>query len=263
MGQFSSRLPPCSFCLGPLNIIDMESRFFHCTEPMRKIWNKYDVYFSEKFCNYFSNSIKDIFYREAGLKSGFKVGLSLFRPYQHDLAMYEPGPISKINTALSILPEFTDPISFCWKSKSGRIVHTYDEDFDETDLECWIEGLKPSLYWEQLNQTSIDHPLKVKNLPYELTVRGVGMHMGLAIELSDAANAAAIIERLSQDVKTYNDQSGAKGREKGVVHNCHGEIVDREIRFRIDVGSAGIVFVKKLLRRLGAFKEVKKVTVDL
>jgi hypothetical protein len=240
----------------------MESRFFHCSEEMRGIWNKYDVYFSKKFCNYFADSVKEIFYREAGLKSSFKVGLSLFRE-NDNLPMYEPGPVSRINTAISILPEFIDPIVFCWKSKTGLIVHTYDEDFDETDLECWIEGIKPALYLQQLTTVNVDHPLKLKNLPYELAVYGIGMHMGLTTELTDVGNAAEIIKQLGDEVEKHNQKSEAKGRANGVVHNCSGEVSGNEIIFRIDVGSAGVVFIKKLLRLLAKHPEVKKVTVDL
>lgn len=237
-------------------------RFFYCTEGMRCIWNKYGVYFSEKFCSFFSDNVKDILYREAGLRPSFKVSLSVFRP-RHDLPMYEPGAISRINTAISILPYYTDAISFCWRSKSGAIVYTFDEVFDETSLECWIEGLKPAEYLKQLTTVSTDHPLKLKNLPYQLDVYGIGMHMGLAIELSDAANAAGIIRALGDEVEKHNRKSEAKGRANGVVHNCHGEAEGNGINFRIDVGSAGVPFIRKLLRLLAKYPTVQKVIVDL
>jgi hypothetical protein len=236
--------------------------FFYCTEELKKIWNKYDVYFSEQFCNYFSRSIKEILYREAALKPSHKVSLSLFKQH-NDKPMYEIGLVSRINTAVSILPEFIGNISFCWKSKSGLIVHTYDEEFEETDLECWIEGLQPKLYWEQLTTVKIDHPLKLKNLPYELNVFGIAMHMGLIINLTDTTNAAEIIKQLAEEVEKHNKKSEIKERAYGVVHNCFGELKGNEVLFRIDVGSAGVVFVKKLLRLLAKFPEVREVTVDI
>ena len=240
----------------------MELRFFHCTQEIRKVWNRYDVYFSEKFCNYFSNNIERIIYLEAGLKPSFKVSLSIFRP-THNLPMYQPGPVSKINTAISILPDFIDDISFCWRSKSGKMVHSYDEDFDEDDLECWIEGLKPKLYWDELSKVSTGHPLKMKNLPYELVVYGIGMHMGLAISLASSEKAVNIIQQLTDEVSKHNQKSEAVERANGVVHNCYAEQNENEIILRIDVGSAGVMFIKKLLRVLAKFPEVKKVTVDL
>jgi hypothetical protein len=240
----------------------MEMRFWYCTESFRVMWNRYGVFFSEKFCNYFSDNVQDICFREAGLKPSYKVGLSAGRPH-HDLPMYEPGPVSKINTAISILPMFNDSISFCWRSKSGKIVHSYDEDFDETDLECWIEGLKPALYLEALTTVSTDHPLKLKNLPYELSVLGFGTHMGLTIELADAGKAAGLIKQLGNEVQKHNQNSEAKNRASGVVHNYSAEIKENDILFRIDVGSAGVVFIKKLLRLLAKYPDVKKVTVDL
>jgi hypothetical protein len=240
----------------------MELRFWHCNEDFRKIWNRYGVYFSESFCNFFADQIQEIIYRQAGLKPSFKVGLSLEKQ-QNDQSMYEPGVISKINTVISILPDFTDNISFCWQSKSGKIIKPTDENFDEEDLVCWIEGLKPEVYFQQLNSVSTDHPLKLKNLPYTLIVKGFGMHMGLEITLTDISLGEMIIHQLSEVAQKHNDVSEAKGRVNGVVHHCEGAVVEGMVRFRIDVGSAGVVFIRKLLKTLAKYPEVKEVVVDL
>jgi hypothetical protein len=226
------------------------------------MWSNEGVFFSKAFCELFSTKIEKILYIEAGLKPSFKVGLSVFR-HKHDLPMYQPGTISKINTAISILPEFYGNITFCWKSKSGKVVHTYDAEFDESDLECWIEGLEPKRYWEELNKQPADHPLKIKNLPFEWMVYGLGTHMGLTIELSDTTNANKIIESLGNQIEKHNQTSEAKGRENGVVHNAYGKVQDNKILFRIDLGSAGIPFIRKLLHVLKKYPEVKKVVADL
>jgi hypothetical protein len=240
----------------------MEMRFWYCTDNFRGMWGEHGIYFSKKFCFFFSDKIQELLLREAGLKPSYKVGLSVFKP-QNDLPMYEIGPISKINTAISILPEFYGDISFCWRSKSGTIVHTSDEEFEEGDLECWIEGLQPKLYWDEVNKVRNDHPLKIKNLPYELVVKGLGVHMGLTIELTDSGNGNAIISQLGEEVEKHNQKSETKSRKDGVVHNCYGHIEDNTIIFRIDVGSAGVIIIKKLLRLLAKYPEVIKVTLDL
>jgi len=237
-------------------------RFFYCTDEMRSFWNEYGIYFSKKFCEYFSNNVKEILYREAGLKPSTKVSLSTFKPYDLAGPMYEQGPISKIHTALSILPEFTDPIDFCWKSRSGKIIRTDDEDFDEGDLECWIEGLKPSLYWEEVHEAAIDHPFKIKNLSYRLIVNGVGTPMTLHIELTDTVAAQEIIDTLYGEVESYNRKSEEKRRANGVVHNCNGGLVPTGIEFTIDIGSAGISFVKTILKKLNEYP-ITSVTIDL
>jgi hypothetical protein len=103
----------------------------------------------------------------------------------------------------------------------------------------------------------------LKNLPYELNVFGIAMHMGLIINLTDTTNAAEIIKQLAEEVEKHNKKSEIKERAYGVVHNCFGELKGNEVLFRIDVGSAGVVFVKKLLRLLAKFPEVREVTVDI
>ena len=239
----------------------MESRFWYCTDSFRLMWNRWGLFLSEKFCNYFADNVQEILFKEAGLKPSRKVSLSVFPP-DNNLPMYEPGPVSRINTAISILPYFTGNISFCWRSKSGVIVHSYDENFDETELECWIEGIDAKSYWEELTKVSINHPLKMKNLPYDFVVDGIGTHLGLYITVQDRSKAQEIINQLAEEVEKHNRKSEANDRADGVVHNCKGEIKDKNIVFRIDVGSAGVIFIKKLLRRLAKYPDVTKVNVD-
>jgi hypothetical protein len=238
-------------------------KFFICSDDLITCWNKHGVYFSKKFCNFFSNKSEEIFLREAGLKPSFKVGYSVIGYSLEQIKMYEPGLISRINTFLVILPEFEDKISFCWKSKTGKIIHTYDEDFDEDDLECWIEGIKPQLYREMAYGKINDHPFQIKNLPYQLKVRGFGTHMGLTIQLLEKSRSEIIISTLGDVVEKHNQASETKNRANGIVHNCYGEVNGNEIIFRIDVGSAGVLFIKKLLRALAKFSEVKEVNIDL
>ena len=237
-------------------------RFFYCTPEIRIIWNKHNVYFSEKFCNYFSDKIKEIFEREAGIKPSYKIGLSITKPFNVD-KMYEVGEVSRINTALTILPEYDGNISFCWKSRSGKIIKTTDEDFDETDLECWIEGLKPKEYWDYIGGEKDDHPFKIKNLPFELKVYEFGVHMGISILTTDNKTHQAIKNKLADVIEEYNNKSEKSNGSLGFVHNSSATSENNMLLFRIDVGSAGVLIIKKLLKTLGKFEEVKKVVLDL
>ena len=69
---------------------------------------------------------------------------------RNNLPIYQPGLVSKLNLVLWIMPEYNDNIRFCWKSKTGKIITPTDEHFDEEDLECWLEGLKPNEYWAEV-----------------------------------------------------------------------------------------------------------------
>lgn len=72
-----------------------------------------------------------------------------------------------------------------------------------------------------------------------------------------------VSETILLRLKKHNDVSEAKGRVNGVVHHCEGAVVEGMVRFRIDVGSAGVVFIRKLLKTLAKYPEVKEVAVDL
>lgn len=240
----------------------MKPKFFTCSHGLKDRWNDYGVFFSEKFCCFFSDKIEEIIKQETGITPSTKVSLSSFRQ-NNDLPMYEQGEISVIRTAISILPRFIDNINFCWKSKTGKTVLTTDENFDETDIECWIEGLKPALYWEQVSSNVKTYPFQVANLPYQLNVYGFGTHMALNIILSNEQMANAIIAQLDNVIQNHNVKSEAQNRKTGIVHNNIGYIEDKTILFRIDVGSAGVIFLKKILKELAKYPEVKEVSIDL
>ena len=229
---------------------------------MKGIWNKYGVFFSSQFCNYFNSNLESIFFNATGIKPSFKVTIGGFKQH-NEIPMYQQGLVSRINIVLWIHPEFMDDISFCWQSKSGKQIQPSDENFDESDLECWVEGLKPALYWKEVATEKKNHPFQVKNLPYLLKVYGFGTHMGLAIKVSNISNASAIILKLSDEIEKYNDKSQEQGNKFGVVHNSSASIEDNKIDFRIDVGSAGPVIIKNLLKTLAKFPEVQDVVIDL
>ena len=240
----------------------MKYKFFICELGLKEMWNEYGVFFSEKFCHFFSDSVADIIMSETGLSASSKLSLSSFRQ-NNDLPTYEKGIISVIRTRISILPEFHDNINFFWKSKTGRIVETTDKDFDENDLECWIEGLKPALYWKQVSKEKEDYPFKVKDLPFPVKVLGFGTHMGIEVKVPDALSNAEIINAVNSLVEKHNHVSELKERQAGVVHNLSARVENGSICFRIDNGSAGIMFVKKILKLLAMFSTVTEVILDL
>jgi len=239
----------------------MKPRFFICSDVMRNVWNDYGIFFSEKFCCYFADNVERIIKRDTGLVASSRISLSAFRQ-NNDLPMYEKGEVSVIRTAISILPEFIDNINFYWKSKTGKIITTTDEDFDTEDLECWIEGLKPALYWEQVSSTVHNHPFQ-KDLPFKLIVHNFGTLMKLTIEVGNVNIAEIITGSLSKVIEQHNKKSEAQNRENGVIHSYHSQEKNGNIVFSIDLGSAGVPFIKKLLKKLSEFSEVQQVELDL
>jgi hypothetical protein len=242
--------------------MSMKSKFFYCDDEVRKIWNKYGVYFSVKFCLFFSNNFESYFFENTGIKPSSKVQLGGFKQ-NNSIPMYQVGQISKLNLVLWIMPEFMDDISFCWKSKTGNTIHTHDEDFDENDLQCWIENLNPGLYWKEVSSEKNNHPFIIKNLPYKLNVYGFGVHMVLQIFLSNENIANEIITKLSMVIEKHNIDSEFKNRKNGVVHNASAEVHNNIINLKIDVGSAGVIFIKKLLGILVKYPQVTEVSIDV
>jgi len=245
----------------------IKAAFWGCEPWYRSCFEELGLTLSESFCAYNVRMVSNIVQTEASLKPSSRVSLSLMR-YTHEWdwpgrSMYEPGEVSRINTALSILPGLHDPISFCWRSKSGKLVKPTDESFDEADLECWIEGLKPKLYWDYLNQVHNDYPFKVKNLPFPVVVTSFDTHCVLQIALRNPAVSEDIVLALSNTIEKHNLASEKKDRANGVVHNSWAEMDENLLCFHIDLGSAGPVFIKKLLRTLAKFEAVKKVTVSI
>lgn len=131
-------------------LILMKAQFYYCHNELgRNSFNRYGLFFSQKFCEYFSENFTKLFYAKTGPRPSTKVTLAGYKQ-QNEVPIYQPGSVSKLNLVLWIMPEYNDNISFCWKSTTGKIVKPTDENFNEDNLECWMEGLKPIEYWKQV-----------------------------------------------------------------------------------------------------------------
>ena len=218
------------------------------------------VSFSKNFCELFSKHFEGIFIRTTGILPSSKIGL--IQPNRYNSPqLYEPGLVSKLNPVLWILPDYHDDISFCWQSKTGKIIKPTDEDFDEEDLECWIEGLKPDEYWKQVATEKKSHPFQIANLPFELKVFGFGVDTVLRIYFT--GNKEEIEQVISATIEVYNEKSEALNRKNGVVHNCRIFYEEPILTASVDTGSAGTRIIKQILKSFKKLKGIKKVEVDL
>ncbi len=241
----------------------MKNRFYYCDNYWSiNFFQQEGVFFSQKFCNFFANQFEEIFVRETGIKPSSKVGITV--PNRDDSPkLYEHGFISKLNPVLWIMPDYYDDINFCWKSKTGKIIKPTDEDFDEEDLECWIEGLKPNEYWKQVATEKKDRPFKIGKIPFQLKVFGFGTDTILRIYLKDKIEFDLIKAKIIENIKEYNEISEKKFRNKGVVHNVKFDSEERVLTVVIDTGSSGIEIIKTTLKALTKFTSIKKVEVDI
>ncbi len=200
-----------------------------------------------------------LIYKQAGLKPSSKVTLAGYKQ-QNDLPIYQPGIISKLNLVLWIMPEYNYNISFCWKSITGKIVKPTDEDFDETDVECWIEGLKPAEYWAYAGTEKKQHPFSSLTLSFDVFDFGVNMNLRL---YASASKYDLIVDNLNKTISAFNETSEGKDRKDGVVHNWAWQKEQNYINLSIDTGSAGLLIIKKILMQLKVKIEISKVEIDL
>lgn len=216
--------------------------------------------FSQQFCEYFSKNFEALFVKATGMKPSSKVTIAGYKQ-PNDLPFFQPGSVSKLNLVLWIMPEYNDNISFCWKSKAGLIIKPTDENFNEENLECWIEGLKPQEYWNEVATEKNEHPFQIARLPYSLKVFAFGVETELRIYFLDDIND---IERLVVNtIQDFNDLSEQNDRKNGVVHNFSFSKENEFLRIRIDTGSAGIEIIKKILKSLTKVDEIKSIEVDI
>ena len=239
----------------------MKIQFYYCdNEWLRNGFSRYGLFFSQQFCEFFSKNFIREFYNGTGLRPSTKVTLAGYKQH-NDTPIYQPGSVSKLNLVLWIMPEYNDNISFCWKSKSGRIITPTEENFNEDDVKCWIDGLKPLEYWKQVATQKKSHPFEIQNLSYDLKVFDFGVEMILRIYAKN--NYSIIKEVISNTIEKFNILSEADSRKNGVVHTHRFVQKTDHFVLQIDTGSAGIEIIKKILKEISKINTINRVEVDI
>ncbi len=220
------------------------------------------ISFSKKFCEFFSENLDAQFVKITGILPSTKVTIT--RPNRDDSPqIYEQGIVSRINPVLWILPDYHDDISFCWKSKTGKIIKPTDEDFDVDDLECWVENLKPAEYWKQIGTAKKQHPFQSLKLSFELVVFEFGIETDLKIYCNPGTDHSVIRTAINDTIERFNSKSESLGRRYGVVHNYKFLSENDTTIVRIDTGSAGVGISKAILKALKKCEGIYKVEMDI
>jgi hypothetical protein len=179
---------------------------------------------------------------------------------------YSPGGISWWESNICV-GAYTSSCYVYWRTRSGRVYHPSDIP-DCDDLEFWIEKLDVAAFLRALYGPS-SLPFKLKNLSFELKTGAIDMSMTAFLlpaperELNDVQKA---VDDLTAEI---NQQSEAKGRKFGVVHNWRTETEGNGLRMNFDMGSADFTWLKKWLQalsdlnlllelRLGRFPDVQQ-----
>jgi hypothetical protein len=209
---------------------------------------------TENFLNCANEPLTKYFELNAGLKVTIHIKLLPYT-FEEMHLIYEK--VSSFDCYV-IVAGMTSTVKICWKSKSGKIYKLTDEVIDCNDIEFWIEGLDAKLYHQQL-YPKVNLPFKFKDLPFELEILRLYIECVIIIEHHEPMH-----ENI-KDKYVIIDQLIGRGIEKGYgggyIHNFKSTWEDATVTYTIDVGSVGIVFIKKIVQKLKEIEGIKKVTI--
>ncbi|ANI88255.1 hypothetical protein A9P82_02415 [Arachidicoccus ginsenosidimutans] len=223
------------------------------------------VPFGEKFYDFMDNKITALLKQEADITPTPQINVI----WSWSKNFYEPGEISRINLDLHLQSHsIGHPISFCWRSKSGEPISISDEDFDEDNLEYWLEGVDAEKFHEELAQAKKAAPFRIGRLPFELEIRDYEYSMHVYVTLSDKEIFEEVSTHLDKTLSDFNKLAYARefGEKKGKplqgLHNWKiTETEDGRMQLYLDAASPEVL--KKILKELTKFKPVTKVEMDL
>ncbi|SJZ61186.1 hypothetical protein [Sediminibacterium ginsengisoli] len=221
---------------------------------------RYGLKFSQKFVDCANSQLTSLFENRVGFKVNKKVLIGWAGASTQEFFLRTKDSITEFSSEIWI-NNYNFPVTISWKSKSGRVYKTDDSDVDCSDIEFWFEGLDPLAYHKQM-YPNIGQPFKIKDLTYELIVERLNIDCSIQLELREgvAVDTPSVFQQIDDFIGDFNERSEKKDREYGVVHNWRFSHEGDRITYDIDLGSAGMGFLKKLLEffsKLDLFSIVK------
>jgi hypothetical protein len=212
------------------------------------------------FAHSLNQQLTEQFERLVGVKVNKEIGLNLHSDYN---PVVVDGVAQQKFTSKMYINHNWNPVTVCWRSKSGRVYTISDRDVDPNDIEFWFEGIDPVAYHKQLYPND-KLPFKIKDLPFELNVLRLNMNCNIAITLHpEQANAAeSLLVTIGNFIDDFNQKSEKRNRANGVVHSHTGQITPEGIlELEVDTGFSGPIFLKNFLKMLAKYPEVAVVEV--
>ncbi len=87
------------------------------------------------------------------------------------------------------------------------------------------------------------------------------MTIEMSLKEEQYANATILLNDIDKMIDDFNNKSMKKDRKDGVVHNWRRRIESDKLIYEIDTGSAGVLFLKKLLKYLSTLNCFNKVEI--
>ena len=209
---------------------------------------------SESFMVCADEQLRKDFELKTGIKISKKIGIST--PV-FDIK-YTKGAISQFTPSVYLNHNWI-PVTIKWKSKSGKI-YGFEDEIDCADITFWFDDLNTKNIHE-LMYPGEKLPFAIKNLDYELKVSRLNIDCELTLLFTNDVNHESIIKVIDDFINDFNTKSEKKDGKDGFIHNWKGEGDGNKIIFNLDLGSAGPIFLKKLLPFLSEIKGISEVEI--
>lgn len=246
--------------------------FFNSSYTWRDIRDVYGIAISDSFLNCANNQLKLNFEKQTGIKvKNKKCCISIFSV---DHFQYSKEKTSSLDIGV-VINNDSSMAKICWNSKSNRIYELSDEDIDCEDIKFWFEYLNPLLYHRQLNPKEA-LPFKISKPYFGLEINHIMVDFVICISFisSTFEDIKLIIDKINNLINNWNKrtekedyiqetQSKDYYDSKGVVHNLSiSKIEANYCELSIDLGSADVIIIKKIIQLLDKEKGILKVLIE-
>lgn len=228
----------------------------------------YSLEASVAFIKCADDQLTNLFVKETGIEPGTNVCIAIS---EHEMGSPIYTTYRKENNHIGrklmiklFVNNSWNPITIFWKSKSGRDYKLHDSDIDANDILFWFDKLDRDLYFKQL-YPSAKLPFKTNDLSFELVLVRLNLECAISLKLKEDSyqDIEQIKSEIGEFINSYNLQSEKLDRKYGVVHNFKVLIAaEGEITCELDLGSAGMQFLKKFLTFLSKLDRFAMVKIE-
>jgi hypothetical protein len=248
----------------------MPSLFYNCKIVIESLKFQYSLLASEEFISCADKQLTEIFKNQTGINPGKNACISLTEHfigapiYTTYLLKNNENILAGRKLMINLyINHHWNPITILWKSQSGIDYKLHDIIVDCNDIEFWFEHLDVSLYLKQFSPNNTEKQLQLKNLSFTLDIVTLNTDCSMLMTVKDGTQKEILINQLVDFIEKFNTNSEKKNRIYGIVHNSKATIENTStINFDIDLGSAGLPFLKKILKKISGLNSVEKIEIS-
>jgi len=178
---------------------------------------------------------------------------------------FEKGEVSAMNQSLTVGGNGdTTVVRVIWKSKSGTVYDIFKDNIPCDDIEVWFENLDVDFVYKYLFPND-PLPFKIKDISFQLEYIALNVNVNVHLFFKPNIKNEIInsIQKIDHYIIVFNSKSEKRNRKEGIIHNWDSTLKEPlHVIYEIDLGSAGINFIKKLLKFLSELNAFEKVVIE-